>query len=90
MPALHLISFTFLFSSGLFAKSKEKEIPVIEREDSITFHAENAKPIFKYLKKPSNEAEEHAPHFSRSGYIHPLYSPSGKVITGDYAADHPH
>ena len=90
MPALYVISFTLLFSLGLFSKSNEKGIPVIEREDSITFHAENGKPIFKYLKKPSIEANQHAPHFSRSGYIHPLHSPSGRVITGDYATDHPH
>ena len=90
MPALHVISFHLLFSLCLFAKSKEKGTSVIETNDSILVHAENGKPIFKYLKKPSAQAEEHDPHFSRTGYIHPLHSPSGRIITGDYAADHPH
>ena len=29
-------------------------------------------------------------HLSRSGYIHPLWSPAGHVVTGDRCPDHPH
>lgn len=29
-------------------------------------------------------------HLSRSGYVHPLWSPSGHVVTGDRCPDHPH
>ncbi len=90
MRAIHVISFHFLFSLGLFSQSKDKEASIIETNDSILVGTGSGKPIFKYLKKPSNEAKKHAPHFSRSGYIHPIYSPSGRIITGDYAADHPH
>ena len=90
MRALHVISFYFLFSLGLFSQSNDKETSIIETNDSILVGTGSGKPIFKYLKKPSNEAKKHAPHFSRSGYIHPIYSPSGRIITGDYAADHPH
>jgi len=52
--------------------------------------SKGGKPVFRYLAKPSSESAKHAPHYSRSGYIHPLFSPSGKVVTGDYASDHPH
>lgn len=90
MPASHVITFYFLFSLGLFSQSNEKGTLFIKTDDSILVRTENGKPIFKYLKKPSNKAKKYAPHFSRSGYIHPLYSPSGRIITGDYAADHPH
>ena len=48
------------------------------------------KPILRYLAKPSAESAKHAPHYSRSGYLHPLFSPSGRIVTGDYASDHPH
>ncbi len=48
------------------------------------------KPILLYLRKPSTESSKHPSHYSRSGYIHPLFSPSGKIVTGDYASDHPH
>jgi hypothetical protein len=50
----------------------------------------DGKPVFRYLIKPSTESTNHAPHYSRSGYIHPLFSPSGRVVTDDYASDHPH
>ena len=46
--------------------------------------------IFSILLIPSAESSKHPSHYSRSGYIHPLFSPSGKIVTGDYASDHPH
>lgn len=46
--------------------------------------------IFDYVKVPTADAENNDPLYSRSGYIHPLYSPGGKSITGDYPVDHPH
>jgi hypothetical protein len=79
-----------LISLPLFSETEPARPSVQETDDAISVLSEEGKPIFQYLKKPSAEANKHAPHFSRSGYIHPLYSPSGRVITGDYAADHPH
>ena len=52
--------------------------------------SKGGKPILRYLAKPSSESAKYASHYSRSGYIHPLHSPSGQVVTGDYASDHPH
>ena len=50
----------------------------------------DGKPIFRYWTIPSAESKTHPPHFSRTGYVHPLYSPSGKIISGDYSTDHVH
>lgn len=44
----------------------------------------------RYNKKPTEEAAHNEPYYSRTGYIHPLIAPSGKVVTGDYCPDHPH
>lgn len=63
---------------------------VHETEEFVIIRTVEGKPLFEYRKKPSEKAKNNAPHYSRTGYIHPLYSPSGKVITGDYAPDHPH
>ncbi|MBI1369389.1 MAG: hypothetical protein GC162_12140 [Planctomycetes bacterium] len=30
------------------------------------------------------------PYYQRSGYIHPLYTPAGDVVTDDFNPDHPH
>jgi len=79
-----------LIFSPIFSEIKPARPSVQESDDAITVFREEGKPIFQYLKKPSMDSKKHAPHFSRSGYIHPLYSPSGRIITGDYATDHPH
>lgn len=31
-----------------------------------------------------------AEHYSRSGHIHPLMTPTGQVVTSEFPADHPH
>ena len=30
------------------------------------------------------------PSFLRAGYLHPVFTPSGRIVTGDYPDDHPH
>lgn len=49
-----------------------------------------AKPVLEYNKGPTESAAGNEPFYSRTGYIHPLFSPAGVSVTGDYAADHPH
>lgn len=61
----------------------------VEDESTIEIRR-GEKPVLVYNKAPTAEAAENEPHYTRTGYIHPVYSPSGKVVSGDYAADHPH
>ena len=72
---------------SLFADTRPS---VHETEDLVMVQTSDGRLVFEYRKKPSEQAKNNAPHYSRTGYIHPLYSPSGKIITGDYAPDHPH
>jgi hypothetical protein len=30
------------------------------------------------------------PHIVRAGYVHPVFSPAGKIVTDDYPSNHPH
>ncbi len=46
-------------------------------------------PVFKYNTSPVSNAK-YPPIQTRDGYIHPAYSPSGALITGDYSVNHPH
>lgn len=39
-----------------------------------------------FVKSPITDA----PWYGRSGFIHPVYSPKGKVVTGAFPEDHPH
>ncbi len=69
--------------------SEEPLMKIEESPERITMKR-GEKIIFHYNKKPTDEAAAHPAYYTRTGYIHPLYSPSGRVITGDYAKDHPH
>ena len=50
----------------------------------------DGKPVFTYnlAMVPSPNPKE--PYYARSGYIHPLYDPNGRVITDDFNPDHAH
>ena len=41
---------------------------------------------YEYIESP----EGIDPIYRRSGHIHPLFTPSGREVTGDFPADHPH
>ena len=61
-----------------------------EETDSVILLKRGDKTILQYNKVPTAEAAKHEPFYTRSGYIHPVYSPSGKEVTGDYSPDHKH
>lgn len=61
-----------------------------EETESVILLKRGEKTILQYNKVPTEEAAKHEPYFTRTGYIHPLYSPEGKVVTGDFAEDHKH
>lgn len=48
------------------------------------------RPILVYHKALNRPPKEINPVYARSGYIHPLYSPSGKIVTDDFSDDHAH
>ena len=63
----------------------------VDGDETITVTlAGRSNPVLVYNKVATDEASKHELHFTRSGYIHPLYTPSGKVVTGDFPADHKH
>ena len=47
-------------------------------------------PLLTYHKSIVHPPENIDPVFKRSGYVHPIKSPSGKEVTGDFAPDHAH
>lgn len=46
--------------------------------------------ILTYHTATSSPPRGVAPHYARSGHIHPLLTPSGKVVTAEFPADHAH
>lgn len=47
-------------------------------------------PVLVYHKAEVPPPEGATPEFARSGFIHPLYSPSGGIVTSVHAPDHIH
>ena len=90
--ALVVLVVTLTFGGDCFGEEKNSQtLEVSETEAETTVHLSGAsQPILRYVKKLTADAADNEPFYSRTGYIHPLFSPAGKIITGDYAGDHPH
>lgn len=84
---LCLIAFSLLATS---AKCDDLIHAVISNDGkSLHFKIENQL-VFSYNHKtvePPNGINE---IYRRSGYIHPVYSPNGKIVTDDFSDDHAH
>ena len=65
------------------------DLTLTETENDIRVTL-RGKPVLEYVKAERPLPEGIAPHFRRSGYIHPVYTPAGQEITGDFPADHAH
>lgn len=49
------------------------------------------RPAFDYqMDRETLPRADIAPEFKRAGYIHPVYSPAGKIVTDDYPSNHVH
>ena len=47
-------------------------------------------PFFTYQMEASAVPAGTSEDFRHGAYLHPIYSPSGKLVTADYPSDHPH
>ena len=48
------------------------------------------KPVLRYNHAVVPSPIPKAPYYARSGYLHPVYNPSGQVVTDDFNPDHAH
>jgi len=78
-----------LFSLSITSQVRGGELNLIETDDTIRITS-RGKPVLEYVKTARPVPEGVEPHFSRSGYIHPVYTPTGQEISGDYPLDHAH
>ena len=65
------------------------ELSLTETDDTIRITL-RGKPVLEYVKTARPVPKGLAKHYSRSGYIHPVYTPTGEEISGDYPLDHAH
>lgn len=64
--------------------------PCLAEEKGQLTLSDGGRPIMAYNAAfvPSPIAD--APWYGRSGFIHPVYSPKGRAVTGAFPEDHPH
>ncbi|NNJ24723.1 PmoA family protein [Alienimonas chondri] len=65
------------------------ELKLIETDDALRVTL-RGKPVLNYVKTARPVPDGIESYYSRSGYLHPIYSPTGEEITGDYPPDHAH
>lgn len=70
------------------AHSAERLMLLTDGEDRLLVHGSQT--IFRYRTAPVAGPAGTPPLFTRSGYLHPLHSPNGAMVTDDFPADHPH
>ncbi|WP_182868665.1 DUF6807 family protein [Rhodopirellula sp. JC639] len=61
----------------------------VQTDDHLTVYCGRAEVLRYNIAAPKAPAGIN-PKYQRSGYIHPIYSPAGRLVSGDFAADHPH
>lgn len=63
-------------------------LPAAEPEE-LTLSSDGA-PLLRYNAQYIESPKPEAPWYGRSGFIHPVYTPSGRIVTDDFPSDHLH
>lgn len=73
------------------ARSKAKPgVDVTKKPDGLDFKI-GGRNVFTFVTTPAGlPSKEIKPVFLRGGYIHPVFTPSGRLVTDDYPSDHYH
>lgn len=90
MKRSRCLALLFACAVGAFtAPVSAGDLELTETEDQIRITL-RGKPVLEYVKTERPVPEGIEPYFRRSGYIHPVFTPAGQEITGDFPADHAH
>lgn len=75
---------------------KKTEVPFDSLQASAKAHADHislqvgTKEVFRYQTKDLLPSDTLPIHYTRSGFIHPVFSPAGEVLTDDFPTGHTH
>ena len=77
--------FRFVHSSH-----RDKQFVTAEKTDSGILVKNGDKPVFFYHTSEKYPGGDTGSVYKRSGFIHPLYTPGGKILTDDFPVGHTH
>jgi len=69
--------------------SKPNPVSLTQKAEGMAV-AVNGKPLFFYHTQPAIPPADSPSSYQRSGFIHPLFSPTGKILTDDFPIGHAH
>ncbi|MHC2066258.1 DUF6807 domain-containing protein [Bremerella sp. T1] len=78
-----------LLMGGMPSSSSAGDLQLVETEKTISI-LDNDQTILVYNKVSPDAPAGIDSIYERSGFLHPVCSPSGRVLTDAFAADHPH
>ena len=68
----------------------EPEVAALDQAGAVAFEVDG-RPVLRYNSEITDPPrEEIDPVYARGGYIHPIRSPAGVLVSGDYPPDHLH
>lgn len=62
----------------------------VQRSDSSLEIRAGDRPVLRYLSARVEPPEGIDPKYGRSGYIHPVWTPNGEIVSDEFPPDHPH
>ncbi|MFC4871643.1 PmoA family protein [Negadavirga shengliensis] len=80
---------TFELRQGTAKTPSRSALGVVQEEEGIQFTVDE-RPMLFYQTQTAYPPEGEPDYYKRSGMIHPLYSPGGKVLTDAFPVGHTH
>lgn len=72
------------------ASKAKTSVDLTRQPDGLDFKI-GGRSVFTFVTTPSGLPDKNIkPVFLRGGYIHPVFTPSGRLVTDDYPSDHYH
>ena len=79
---------TYTASRLALNKAPKDAVTIVQQKSGIQVNVKN-KPLFFYHTEEALPAGDSA-YYRRSGFIHPLYSPGGQILTDGFPVGHTH
>lgn len=80
--------FPFLFAFFGWTLLSAADLQVRQKSTSLAFTVEG-QTVCEYQMQPGALPEGVAKSFAHGAHLHPIYSPGGKLVTGNHQPDHP-
>ena len=79
----------YRLTAGTDAPSPDEKVRVDDDGKHLRISVGN-KPVLVYNQAVVPSPDPDQPYYARSGHIHPVYSPRGRIVTDDFNPDHMH